>query len=167
MRIKNHFLFYLLVLIFSSVTIFAQSSANASTTVKIQLKKGLTISNLNGDLDFGEVILTGNAQTETITPDAGVKFEVTGHPSKSVMVSYVADILTDGGSNTLTFNPDFKHTLADPTYTSPADVTSGNSYLLTPSGGVGKLFLWLGGSIEVTNATEADYTGAFTVTVAY
>ncbi len=161
-------LFLLLsVLVFSTSSLFAQSSGNASSNVTIQLRKGLTISNLDGDLDYGEVILTGNAQTETITPDNGVKFEVTGHPNKSVLINYTANTLTDGGTNSLTFVPAFKHTLDNPAYVAEADVVSGNSYILTPSGGVGKLYLWLGGDIDVAGAAEVDYTGAFNVTVAY
>jgi hypothetical protein len=162
-KLKNIILL-LTALFFVSNVLLAQSSAQSSANVKIQVKKGLSITNLDGDLNFGEVILTGNPQVETITPDNGVNFEIIGHPSKSVMITYTADLLSGGGSTDLTFSPDFKHTAENTSYSSPLDVVSGNSYAL---GAAGKLYLWLGGSVDVEAAEEIDYTGAFNVTVAY
>jgi hypothetical protein len=166
-KAKNLFV-YLFVLVFSAGTLFAQSSANSSANVKVQIKKGLSISNIGGtDLDFGETILTGAAQTISKTPGTGVAFEVTGHPNKVVSVTFAGMKLYDALSNELDFTPTVMHTLNDPGYNTPLGVTSGDGLSLEPVAGVGKLYLWLGGDIIITGAVEGDYTGSFSMTVAY
>lgn len=160
-----------------SASIFAQASANASATVMAQLKKGLSISNVNGDLDFGEIILTaGTADSDAITPDNGVQFEVIGHPNKDVTITF-SDVTLDndtwvgengGTSDQMTFTPDVEHTGSNSTYTTGTTITSGNAYTLQNVSGDGYLYLWLGGSIAWDAAQEhGDYTGTFEVTVAY
>lgn len=47
-------------------------------------------------------------------------------------------------------------------------IVDGADISLVNSSGVGKLYLWLGGSIPVTpSAEQGDYTGDFSITEAY
>lgn len=150
-----------------STSLFAQSSASATAQVLAQLKKGLTLTNLNGDLDFGEIIVTPAPQTPTILPQFGVRFLASGHPNRNVIVTFGPVTLT-GGSSTIEFTPDVEHTGNVNTYTNPAPVTSGGSYQLVNTMGTGLLYLWLGGSLAVAaNQEAADYSGTFTMSVAY
>ncbi|MFZ1290428.1 MAG: hypothetical protein WAR79_10065, partial [Melioribacteraceae bacterium] len=76
------YLLILAVLIFSTSMLLAQNSANSSTTVSVQLKKGLSITPPATDLDFGEkVIGTSNETVSALNP---VAFYVLGHSSKSI-----------------------------------------------------------------------------------
>jgi len=157
-------------------TLLAQSSANASATVTATLKKGLSISNFTGDLDFGQIILTGSAQTPTKNPDDGIRFDVTGHPQKNINITFAGIDLTNsawvtekGGTNgTIAFTPSVHHTGNSSTYTAGTVVTSGGTVELVNTSGNGKLYLWLGGSIAIgASQPHGDYTGSFTMNVAY
>lgn len=150
-----------------STSLFAQASASATAQVLAQLKKGLTLTNLDGDLDFGEIIVTPAPQTPTIAPQFGVRFLASGHPNKNIVVTFGTATLT-GGSSTIEFTPNVEHTGNVSNYTNPAPVTSGGSYQLVNTTGTGLLYLWLGGSLAIAaNQEEADYTGTFTMNVAY
>lgn len=159
-----------------TATLFAQSSANASATVTAKLKKGLSISNSTGDLAFGDIILDGSAQTPTIAPGSGVRFDVTGHPAKNITITFAginltnnAWVIINGGTNaTLAFTPTVHHTGSSSTYTTGTVVTSGGTVALVNVSGDGKLYLWLGGSLAVgASQAHGDYTGSFTMNVAY
>ena len=166
----------LLLIIFGVTNVlFAQSSANASANVTASLAKGLSITN-NGDLAFGEIILTGSAQTPTILPGAGVRFDVIGHPAKNVTITFAginltnnAWVLLNGGTNaTLAFTPTVHQTGNSITYSSGTVVTSGDVTPLVNTSGDGLLYLWLGGSLAVgATQPQGDYTGSFTMNVAY
>jgi len=164
------------LLLFVGSTIYAQSSASATATVLAQLKKGLSISLIGGSLDFGEIILNGSPQTPSIAPSAGANFRVIGHPGKNVTISFNnvtlnnnAWVSNNGGTNgTMVFTPSVKHTGSSSTYNSPVDVTSGNSVALVNVSGDGYLYLWVGGSLSIAaNQPHGDYTGTFSITVAY
>lgn len=158
--------------------LFAQSSANATSTVTASLTKGLSIANFTGDLAFGEVIVIGSAQTPTIAPGSGVRFDVLGHPGRSTTITFAgvnitnnAWVTANGGTNaTLAFTPSVQHTGSSTTYTGNVPVTSGNSVPLVhvPGTGNGRLYLWLGGSLAVAaDQANGNYTGTFTMNVAY
>ncbi len=176
MKSTKIFSIAIVLLFFLGANIFAQSSASATADVKVQLKKGLAISNLDGDLDFGEIVLTGSASTQTITPDAGVRFLVTGHPGKNVTVSFSninltndAWVTANGGNNdVIPFTADVDETGDNSNYTNANNVNSGDQVALVNNNGVGNLYLWLGGSIAIrADQAQGDYTGTFTMTVAY
>ena len=167
----------LVTLIFSS-NLFAQESDNA--TVRISLKKALAITNVGAsEVDFGEVLLTGGVQTPSVDPENGANFEVTGHPNRSVAVTFgTASLINDawntaqgGGNNdAMTFTPNVEETSNEPVYGSgsPATVTSGDSETLVNITGTGTLYLWVGGSVSIGAAQEhGEYVGTFTMTVAY
>lgn len=157
--------------------IFAQSSANASATVTANLKKGLSMTAIDPSIDFGEIILTaGSAQSNSVAANAGAKFQVVGHPGKAVNVTFAnasldnnSWVLANGGSNgSLTFVPSVEQTGGNSTYASASAVSSGNSINLVNNSGDGYLYLWVGGSIDIaSNQPHGDYTGTFTITVAY
>ena len=176
MKLTKIFTAGIIVALFSISSVFAQSSASANANVLASLKKGLSITNNTGDLNFGNIVLTGSATTETKTPDAGVQFEVVGHPGKSVAVTFAnvtllndAWVATNGGNNdNLIFTPDVDETGGSSSYSSANNVTSGNSIALQNINGLGYLYLWLGGSIAVkANQEQGDYVGTFTMNVAY
>ncbi len=175
---KNTKIFFIAVslMFFLGANLFAQSNASANAEVKVQLKKGLAIQNLDGDLDFGEIVLTGSAVNQTITPDNGVRFLVTGHPGKDVTVTFSDVTLTNnawvsanGGNNdVLQFTANVDETGGNSTYTSANNVNSGDIIPLVNNSGVGNLYLWLGGTIAIrADQEQGDYTGTFTMTVAY
>lgn len=164
------------ILLGLSTSLLAQSTASATANVTAQLKRGLAITNLDGDLDFGEIVLTGSAQTPTIAPGAGVRFEVTGHPNRDVTVTFLgvtldnfAWVTINGGTNgTFDFTPNVEETGSSSTYSSPNPVTTGDVISLVNVTGTGYLYLWLGGSLDVAaNQPYGDYTGTFTMNVAY
>lgn len=165
-------------IIFSLVAsfVYAQSSASATATVLAQLKKGLSISLIGGNLNFGEIILNGSPQSPTIDPSTGANFRVIGHPNKSVVISFNnvtldnnAWVSSNGGTNgTMVFAPVVKHTGSNSSYQSASDVVSGNSYTLVNVSGDGYLYLWVGGSLSIAaNQPHGDYSGTFSITVAY
>ncbi len=173
---KGKIFIILVFLIGFSSSIFAQSSASLDEPVLIQILKGLSMSKVGGDLDFGEYVLTSSNATATKTPDAGVNFEVTGFPGRAVTVTYANVLLSNsawvsanGGTNdNLTFVPNVESTLGNSTYSGASSVVSGGTVNLTNDGGIGKLYLWVGGAIDIDASTEqGDYTGTFTLTVAY
>ncbi|NPV11699.1 MAG: DUF4402 domain-containing protein [Ignavibacteria bacterium] len=164
------------LLIFVASNIYAQSSASATATVLAQLKKGLSISLVGGNLDFGEIILNGSPQTPSIAPSAGANFRIIGHPNKNVTITFNnvtlnnnAWVSSNGGTNgTMVFTPSIKQTGSSSTYESATDVVSGNSIPLVNVSGDGYLYLWVGGSLSIAaNQPHGDYTGTFSITVAY
>jgi len=160
-------LFVVFIFLGLSTTLFAQASASATAQVTAQLKRGLTLTNLDGDLDFGEIIVTPAPQAPAITPALGVRFLASGHPNKDVVVTFGPATLT-GGVSTIVFTPDVEHTGNSITYVNPIVVTSGGTYQLVNTTGTGLLYLWLGGSLAIAADQEAaDYSGTFTLSVAY
>ena len=166
----------LATLLFSS-NLFAQS---ANAEVKISLKKALAISNPGAsDVDFGEVLLAGSVLTPSVDPENGANFVVTGHPNRDVAITFGTASITNNAWNTLmgggtndaiTFTPDVEETSNEPVYGSgsPATVTSGDTETLANITGTGTLYLWIGGELAVADDQEhGDYTGTFTLTVAY
>ena len=168
-----------LLLIIFGVTnmLFAQSSANASANVNASLTKGLSITS-DKDLDFGEIFLTGSPLTPAVNPGAGATFEVIGHPNRSVAITFVAIDLdnyiwaaaNDGTDATLAFTPSVYQTGSSTSYTGELEVISGATIPLVKETGnsVGLLYLWLGGELAVAaDQAQGDYTGIFTMNVAY
>lgn len=171
----KHFLYILFALAFTT-SIFAQATANSNVTVTSSLRKGLSISLAAGNLTFGEVILTGVAQTPTITPGNGASFKVVGHPTKNITITFAAAnltnnawVTTNGGTNsTLVFTPSVTQTGSNSGYVTPAAVTSGNVLPLVNVAGTGNMYVWVGGSLGVAaNQAHGDYAGTFTLSVAY
>ncbi len=157
------YLLILAVLIFSTSMLLAQNSANSSTTVSVQLKKGLSITPPATGLDFGEKVI-GTAN-ETISTSNPVAFLVSGHSNKNILVDFSNTVTLSNGTDNLIFSSSVEKTIA-PTYVSGNPVSDLSSHQLAPSTGL--LYLWLGGSIDITPSTVAgDYTGTFNIQVTY
>ncbi len=163
------------ILLFSFTT-FAQNTASADATVSTKITKGLAIANIGGSLDFGTILMTGSAQNPSITTQSGANFEVTGHPNKDVTVDFSSVDLDNNAwasplsapTGTITFTPTVEETGTSSTYSSPNIVTTGNTITLNNVNGTGTLYLWVGGALGIAaNQPAGDYTGTFTVTVAY
>lgn len=171
---KKNLLILLFIIFFSSAIIYAQSGS-ASATVTANVITPITIIT-TGSIDFGDIVVMPSPYEVSKSPGEGSRHEVQGNPNSSVTVSFNSVtldnynwVLTHGGTNgTLTFIPEVRHTGSDPNYTNPIIVTSGGVYTLMNVGGIGKLYLWVGGSINIqANQPVGYYTGTFTINVAY
>jgi len=148
------------------------TTGNAS----VNLIRPLSITSLSGEINFGEIILTGAPTVQTLSPQQGRVFRVEGQPSRfttvtfnSVNLSNSVWVITNGGSiGSLVFTPLVVHTAASASYENPVIVVSGNSYSLVSSAGTGLLYLWVGGNINIASSQpQGDYTGTFNITVSY
>ena len=140
-----------------------------SAGASIFLLSPISITPSSGDLDYGEMILTGSPFTEIKTPAGGKLFIVNGTATRSVSITFSSInidnwvwVITYGGTNgQITFTPDVE--LDDGT-----NVTSGDLFPLPNVLGVGELKVWVGGSLDIAAAQPiGDYTGQFTITVSY
>jgi len=166
---KKLFLISLIILsatpaIFSQ-TVFESQNAEAYANLIV----ALSVTPTSGDLDFGEIILTGSPYSPAIGPKSGKLFVVNGHPARNITVTFNDIILdnnlwvaaTGGAPGLLTFTPDVE--LDDAT-----NVTSGSSHTLVLTGGVGEILFWVGGSISIAGTqAHGDYLGLFTLDVSY
>ena len=158
-------------------SVLAQSTVKASATVSASLVNGLSLSNSTGNLTFGDIILTSSGQTKTISPSSGVAFDVTGFPNKNITISFSNISLTNdvwvtkngGAKATLLFSPEIHHTEGSNNYITGISIVSGNSVkLANAENGMGKLYLWLGGSLTAAEAqADGDYSGSFAIDIAY
>jgi hypothetical protein len=166
---KNfRFIFSIIILLFSiSKGQSAFSSQNASATAYLVVP--ISIKSTLGDLDFGEIILTGSSSQEVLAPRNGKLFVVSGHPGRNVTFTYspvtmdnTSWVLTSGGNvDKLEFIPDVE--LANGT-----KINSGDAARLILNNGLGELDVWVGGSIKISaNQEPGDYTGRFTLNVSY
>ena len=165
-KYKNILFFF--IIIFSNInsqTVWSSQNATASAYLVVPLSITATI----GDLDFGEIILTGSPTSIEITPRDGKLFVVTGHPNRNVTFTFENVLMdnnawavsTGGRVDNLTFIPFVE--LDDGT-----SINSGDSKPLVLSGNVGKLNVWVGGKIEIAAKQEiGDYVGRFTLIVNY
>jgi len=176
MNSKGRVILGLVIFASLSSSVFAQSFASLDEPVLIQIKKGLSISKLGGDLNFGEYVLSANNETINKSNEEGINFEVTGHPGRAVTINFADVTLSNnawvsansGTAGNLTFLPEVESTGANNAYSGASTVTTGGSVNLVNDAGLGKLYLWVGGNIEVTNSTnQGDYVGTFTLSVAY
>lgn len=167
--------FLLIIFLLLSSSIFAQSSANASANVAVQLTRGLSITNTGGSLDFGEIIHNG-AATPSITPENGATFEVLGHPNRAVTVSWTdpsldndAWVISNGGTNgTILFTADVEENGKTSTYAGATVVVNGNNYTVENDVGTGKLYLWVGGQLTIGGGQAlGNYVGSVQIDVAY
>jgi len=176
MKSKGIFTLALVLIMSLSSTIFAQSFASEDEPVLVQLKKGLSMTKVGGDLDFGEYIITTSDETLTKTNEDGVNFEVIGHADRAITVTFADVTLNNddwvgangGTSDNLTFFPYVEATGSNNVYAGAYSIESGGSVNLENDNGIGKLYLWVGGDIEVSTTTNSgDYIGNFTLSVAY
>lgn len=165
----------ILVLVFSYNFLISQQYGN-SAIAKVNMIKPLSITSINSTIDFGEIILSGSNFIKSLNPSEGAIFKIEGHPNRNVIISFNQLTLSNsewvsqnGGTlGTLNFEADVVHTGANPSYQSPVSVQNGNSYQLINSSGIGILYLWVGGSLNIqANQPIGDYQGTFNIMVSY
>src|SRR5210317_1199459 len=92
MKIRNMITLLLLSsMLFTSLTLGQSNTATAD--ISITIIKALRINQVQGDLDFGDLVLSGSATTVERTPDQGILFSVSGTPGKNVVVDFQNTIL--------------------------------------------------------------------------
>lgn len=168
-------LYTVLFLLIFQIALVCQTSVNIPITVSVSA--GPVMNKIRGDLDFGDVLSTSTLQTLNKTPDNGVLFEVNGTPRSRVAVNYSTTVsmnnnnwvIANGGEfGNLSFVPEVMQTGASSTYTNPRNVKEGRRIRIRNDNGIGRLFLWIGGEIEVQpDQPNGDYEGIFNITVAY
>ncbi len=169
-------IFLIWILIICTVSPLISQTVSTQGNASANLIKPLSITSFGGEINFGEIILTGSSFLQNLSPQQGKIFRVEGHPNRmtsitfnSVTLSNAGWVTTFGGTTgSLLFSPNVVHTAASSVYENPVAVYSGNSYQLVNSGGTGLLYLWVGGSIDINSSQpQGDYTGTFNITVSY
>ncbi|MCF6268513.1 MAG: DUF4402 domain-containing protein [Melioribacteraceae bacterium] len=148
-----------------SQSVFSSQNASASAILIVPLSITATL----GDLDFGEIILTGVPTIQRKTPQDGKLFVVSGHPNRSVTFTFNSVILDNaswvatgiGKVDNLQFVPNIE-------LDGGTKVRSGDSHPLRFVKGIGRLNVWVGGAIKISATQKnGDYTGRFTLNVTY
>lgn len=154
----------------------SQNIYSSTATATVNMIKPLSISAINSTINFGEIILSGSSFVKNLDPSQGAVFKIEGHPNRNVIISYSYTTLSNaqwvsqyGGTvGTLSFLPDVVHTGSSSSYQLPKTITNGGSYQLINSGGIGVLYVWVGGSINIAaNQPVGDYSGTFNIMVSY
>ncbi len=173
----NKLIIPLCIIVYCSPSVFGQSTVNSTTQIHATIVQGLSITHEDkNSLEYGEIVLSGQAVTASINPSNGTVLLVAGHPDKNVTITYSPSILSNetwakqygGNPSSLIFTPAMVHTGNHNVYTNPSKIISGNSYKLNKVKSDGRLYLWVGGSIYVDKLqAQGDYEGVFTVNVTY
>lgn len=174
--VKKIIVLYLLLL--QSFVYTQVGIASVNIPVSVSITNSLSINRVSGDLDFGEVLSTASSQTLTRDPELGVLFEVNGISRERITVDYSNNVVLDnhnwvsfngsGIEDDLLFTPNVRHTGRRSTYTSSRNLRDGRRIRLRNNNGTGKLFIWVGGELEINpNQNAGEYEGTFNITVAY
>jgi len=165
---KIHNIFILILISGTSIisqSVFTSQYASASAILVVPLSITATI----GDLDFGEIILTGVPTIQRKSPRDGKLFVVSGHPNRNVTFTFNSVVLDNlawvanavGKVDNLEFIPNIQ-------LDSGTKVRNGDSHTLRLVKGIGRLNVWVGGAIKISATQKnGDYTGRFTLSVTY
>ena len=77
----------ILLLVLTEINL-AQSGSMISETINLAVVNGLSLKQIGGNIDFGEVIATDSRQWKTIRPNNGAKFVITGYANRKVTINY-------------------------------------------------------------------------------
>jgi len=156
--------------LFSS-NLFAQDFASSSALVNIKILKALSIGAVDNSIDFPDYAAAGDGGGTTFVKPGtanGANFLVEGQKNQAITVSYDAAVTLTHSTipaSTLTFTPDVDYSL-DNTNNS-GDVVN-NAVHSIKLNGSGEVNLWVGGSIDILNSSDAgSYQGTFNISVAY
>jgi len=173
----NKYLFIICIIASNCSVNFSQSVVNSTTPIRATIIQGLSISHeQKTSLEYGDIVLSGQALTASIEPSNGALLLVAGGPDKNVTITYSPTILSNetwanqnsGKKSSIIFTPDLENTGKNNLYVNPSKIVSGNSYKLEKDRSDGRLYVWVGGSIYVDKIqAEGDYEGTFTVNVTY
>lgn len=168
---------FVLFLLISTLNIYSQANVNISTNVGITLSNGIALNKIKGDLDFGNVLYTGSSLNLSKTANLGIEYEITGFRNRNVNISYSSSVnLTNAGwvnlyggtIGILRFTPKVTHTGGNINYVGAVNLSNNSRVKLTNTKPLGKLYIWIGGNIiGSANRPYGDYSGTFTLTVAY
>lgn len=166
-------MFLLLLITFSCLfnlnELNAQNNGYSTSSASANLVLPLSIEAGNGDLDFGEIILTGSSFQKTIIPKNGKEFIITGQPRRAVTVIFDNVELNNlawlsknhGKAGNLIFYPNL---LLD----NSVQVNSGGNLTLRLNGLAGEIKLNVGGSIKINSEQPiGNYEGLFIISVTY
>ncbi len=160
---------FVLLICFPFQKILSQENTSTSGEASVNLIVPLSIKSSIGDLDFGEIILTGLPIVETILPRNGKKFVITGQLGRIVTIIF-NDVVLDNSQSSLNLNGTFGELFFQPTIITSdrVAISNGRSIFLKPDGLIGKIELLVGGSINIDEDQPiGDYEGLFTLSVAY
>ncbi len=156
--------------LFSS-NLFAQDFASSSALVNIKILKALSIGAVDNSIDFPDYAAAGDGGgTTTVKPGTanGANFLVEGQENQAITVSYDAKVElrhSTIAASTLTFTPDVDYSLDNTNNSGDVVNNAVHSIKLNGSGAVN---LWVGGSIDILNSSDAGkYQGTFNISVAY
>jgi hypothetical protein len=141
---------------------FGQRTSEASADVTVSIYQGLSITNNGTSIAF-PYTLQGETATLKPTEGQGAKFTISGSATRVVSLSYKSTVeLKSSIGENLTFNTDLIANSVDDASTAAALKTDqielnelGNSYV------------YVGGSIKADKTHEGDYSGTFTLSIAY
>lgn len=162
----------------SATGAMAQSSATGTGTATATVIRPITISNSTVDLAFGNIVPSGVAGTlqvsaaavAVVTPGGGITQPV-ATPGTRTAASF-----TVGGEGGFTYAitlPGVAQTITGPaaatmTVTGFASSPNATGTLSNAIGAAGSETLYVGGTLNVgINQAAGNYTGTFSVTVAY
>lgn len=161
---------FIVLFSFISVTaINAQQAGYISGSASANLILPLSVEAKSGDLDFGNIIVSGSNYLAKILPTMGKQFIVTGHPGRNITVRFNSVELTNyewaskynGKLDKLTFIPkvELKNT---------QQISDGTNIPLVKNGQKGELQIFVGGEINIKPKQEVgDYIGLFILSVTY
>ena len=134
----------------------ASGSITASTTVLTALSVTGT-----GDLAFGTVAST---QTKTVAPVAGGRFTVDGPGSGSVLVSFTLPAALGANVNIGSWTGLSNKVNVAGTASALTVSAAGQSQTLSASG---RLFVWIGATLNTVSALGGSYSAPVQMTVVY
>ena len=158
-----------LIFLLSFINVFAQSSSYQSAGAVANLLVPLSIETGIGNLNFGEILITGSNSEESIRPRDGKEFIVRGEANRSVTVNFNEIELTNlvwlsghnGNKGSLTFEP---NVISE----NSKRIRSGDSVNLLPNGLIGQLKFHVGGVIKIQpDQPIGEYEGIFIISVSY
>lgn len=151
------------------LSILGQTTGYESGSATANLLMPLSIEEGNGNLDFGDIIISDSPRKEVLTPLNGKEFIVKGEANRSVTVNFDnVELnnfewisLTGGQSGSLEFVPDVR-------VNNSQMVNSGEEIILNKNGLIGELKLNVGGSIDIKSSQPTgEYKGLFIISVSY
>lgn len=145
----------------------AQISASATTTVTVNVVRGMSVKTFEG-LNFGVSERVGEIHaTSSVATNAG-SFKVSGEPDASVTIAFPGTItLQSHRGDVLDFTPIL------PTWNTTDSQVFNRQDFPSFAGGKaslgtdGELYVWFGGSLDAENAPNGMYTGRYTITITY
>jgi hypothetical protein len=160
---------FIIFIIFICTKNFAQQPGYISGEASVNLIVPLSVQAGSGDLDFGEIIVTGSAFTEKIEPFSGKQFIVIGHPGRNVTIRFNAVELKNYSWASLNGGKLAKLTFIPKVITKNSQsLTDGSSFKLLKSGLVGELQVFVGGEISISSKQPiGQYEGLFILSVTY